>query len=149
MTGDDALAIYPSSQKYEESRRVPFLTLFDRFRRALETPESITITCGYSYGDDHINEILFDSAERFPRSEVVALFRSTMPASVADRAKSIPNLTAIDGTRMILGTAEHSWTTPPQGFGWLWPNGGFALGEFTAFVRALSGEGVAGTNADA
>lgn len=35
-----AAAIYPSDTKYEESRRVPFVVLQDRLRRALNQPET-------------------------------------------------------------------------------------------------------------
>lgn len=138
LGSDQALAIYPSHQKYEESRRVPFVTLFDRFRRALETPESVTVTCGYSFGDQHINETLFDAAERFPRSEVVALFRSTAPEFVADRAKAIPNLTVIDSQQLILGTTRYQWLSSNDNPQWLWQDDKFCIGEFTTFVRALS-----------
>ena len=67
-----AAAIYPSDEKYEESRRLPFVALMDRFRRALVEPETITLICGYSFGDEHLNEMIFDAAHRHPRSEVVA-----------------------------------------------------------------------------
>ena len=49
-------AIYPSDAKYEESRRVPFLVLQDRLRRALHQPETIVLVSGFSFADDHLNE---------------------------------------------------------------------------------------------
>jgi len=62
-------AIYPSDAKYEESRRVPFLVLQDRLRRALHQPETIVLVSGFSFADDHLNEMLFDAAIRRERSE--------------------------------------------------------------------------------
>ena len=44
-----AAAIYPSDTKYEESRRVPFVVLQDRFRRALHQPETLMLISGYSF----------------------------------------------------------------------------------------------------
>jgi len=38
---DAMLAIYPSFQKYEESRRLPFVALADRLRRSLAIPETL------------------------------------------------------------------------------------------------------------
>src|SRR5438445_3684758 len=67
-----AAAIYPSDTKYEESRRVPFVVLQDRLRRALHQPETLLIVAGYSFGDAHLNELLFDAATRRERSEFVA-----------------------------------------------------------------------------
>lgn len=63
-----ASAIYPSDETYEEWRRVPFVVLIDRFRRALVEPETITLVTGSSFGDAHLNEALFDAAYRHPRS---------------------------------------------------------------------------------
>jgi hypothetical protein len=57
-----AAAIYPSDTKYEESRRVPFVVLQDRFRRAMHQPETLVIISGYSFGDDHLNDLMFDAA---------------------------------------------------------------------------------------
>lgn len=45
----DAAAIYPSDAKYDESRRVPFVVLHDRFRAALAEPESLVLVSGYSF----------------------------------------------------------------------------------------------------
>ena len=59
-----AAAIYPSDAKYEESRRVPFVVLQDRLRRSLNEPETLMLISGYSFGDEHLNEMLFDSAMR-------------------------------------------------------------------------------------
>lgn len=43
---DRAAAIYPSDVKYEESRRVPFVVLQDRLRRALHRPETLMLITG-------------------------------------------------------------------------------------------------------
>ena len=61
VTSSLAAAIYPSDAKYDESRRVPFVVLQDRFRRALQEPETIVIISGYSFGDEHLNELIFDA----------------------------------------------------------------------------------------
>ena len=55
VTQGRAAAIYPSDAKYDESRRVPFVVLQDRLRRALAQPETLTIITGYSFADDHLN----------------------------------------------------------------------------------------------
>jgi SIR2-like domain len=137
LGGDDKRpqAIYPSARKYEESRRLPFVTLFDRFRRSLELPESVTFTVGYSYGDDHVNELLFNAAERFPRSEVIALVYGDAPDHLRERAEAVPNLTVAGSDGVIRGSVSHNWdpgdgTDPPAGVQ--------HLGDFQNFVRALN-----------
>lgn len=49
--------IYPQSTKYLATQRDPFAAQFDLFRRALSArEENILATCGYSFGDEHINQ---------------------------------------------------------------------------------------------
>jgi SIR2-like domain len=105
------LAIYPSAEKYEESRRMPFLALTDRFRRALATPESTTVTVGYSFGDQHLNELIFTAAARYQRSEIIALFRGAIPPIVAEQATQFANLSAYGATEAVLG-GEHGEYRP-------------------------------------
>ena len=50
--------IHPSHLKYEESRRMPYLAMIDRLRAFLKQPSSALILCGYSFRDDHINEVI-------------------------------------------------------------------------------------------
>jgi hypothetical protein len=82
-------AIYPTDEKYDQARRVPFVVLMDRFRRALSAPETITLVAGYSFGDQHINEMLFEAARAHPRSETVVFCVDAAPAAVTDVAGSI------------------------------------------------------------
>jgi hypothetical protein len=51
--------IYPSREKYLESRKLPFLAFQDRLRKFLTIGEGLLITCGYSFRDQHLNEIIF------------------------------------------------------------------------------------------
>jgi hypothetical protein len=51
--------IYPQATKYIAAQRDPFSAQFELFRRALMTGVDSTIAvCGYSFGDDHINQEL-------------------------------------------------------------------------------------------
>ena len=51
------LLIYPQASKYMLTRRDPFSSLFSKFRESLYTEKSaILVVCGYSFGDEHINE---------------------------------------------------------------------------------------------
>lgn len=57
--------IYPQAIKYVATQRDPFSAQFDLFRRSLQLPDdNILAVCGYSFGDEHINqeiEIALDS----------------------------------------------------------------------------------------
>lgn len=125
-----AAAIYPSDTKYEESRRVPFVVLQDRLRRALQQPETLVLIAGYSFGDDHLNEMLFDAAARRERSEFVAFCYSTIPEVLADRALRTPNLQVVASNEAILGGVRGTWKEPVESPPDLWVDGRFALGDF-------------------
>lgn len=50
------IMIYPQATKYVETQKDPFASLFMGLRKTLMNGQQNTlITCGYSFGDDHIN----------------------------------------------------------------------------------------------
>lgn len=103
-------AIFPSDAKYEESRRMPFLVLQDRFRRALNEPETLTLVSGYAWADDHLNELLFDAAARRPRSEIVAFCYSVIPDNLAAEATRNPNIQVVTRSEAIIGGIRAPWS---------------------------------------
>ena len=51
------LLIYPQATKYQVTQRDPFATLFSEFRSVLASQgPTVLVICGYSFGDDHVNE---------------------------------------------------------------------------------------------
>lgn len=139
VEGGQAAAIYPSDTKYDESRRVPFVVLQDRLRRALQQPESLILISGYSFSDEHLNEMLFDAATHHPRSELTAFCYSTIPDVLAERAVSTPNLQAIGRTEAIVGGVRGGWKAPadpaPDD---VWRDDALALPDFAALAQYLS-----------
>lgn len=67
----DELVIYPSKDKYESSRKQPFLTYLDRLRNYLREGEKLFIISGYSFSDEHINEIIYSSLRQNNRLHVI------------------------------------------------------------------------------
>jgi hypothetical protein len=132
---DSMLAIYPSAEKYEQSRRMPFLALVDRLRRALATPESTTVTIGYSFGDAHLNELIFDAAARHQRSEIIALFYAEIPESVRAAAATFANFTAYGAQEAILSgvAAPYAGADPSPG----WDGSAAKVGDFSQLVKLL------------
>ena len=71
------LMIFPSREKYSDSRKLPFITYQDRFRKFLSSGKALLMTAGYSFSDQHINEIIFESLRSNGRLAVTALLYST------------------------------------------------------------------------
>lgn len=131
-------AIYPSDAKYDESRRVPFVVLQDRLRRALHHPETLMLISGYSFGDAHLNEILYDAARRRPRSELIAFCFDKIPDELAERAAVTPNLQVAARTEAIIGGIRANWEPPEDNLPDLWVNDGFGLGNFSNLATFLA-----------
>ncbi|WP_220033639.1 SIR2 family protein [Curtobacterium sp. MCSS17_011] len=138
---DEIAAIFPSDAKYEESRRMPFVVLQDRLRRALHEPETLFLVSGYSWADDHLNELLFEAAARRPRSEIVVFCYSDIPANLAEKAEQTPNLQVITQGEAIIGGLRAPWEGPDEGVTLppdIWDGTTCGLGDFTNLASYLS-----------
>lgn len=134
----DAAAIYPSDTKYEESRRVPFVVLQDRLRRTLHEPETLVLIAGYSFGDKHLNELLFDAASKRERSEFMVFCYSDIPEVLAKHASTTPNLQIASGREAILGGVRGKWEVPKDPPPGLWVDDQFGLRDFTNLATHLA-----------
>lgn len=134
------VAIYPSDQKYDDSRRVPFVVMMDRFRRALSEPETLLIVSGYSFSDEHINEIIFEAARRRPRSQYVVMCYDSIPPALHKSALEIRNIVAIGAIEAIIGGRLGSWTIE-QNIPGLATNNRCCLGDFSYLAAFLDGQG--------
>lgn len=138
VSGGGAAAVYPSDTKYEESRRVPFVILQDRFRRALHKPETILLVSGYSFSDQHLNELMFDAAARRQRSEIIAFCYGEIPEALEREAVRNPNLQAVSGTEAIIGGVKGEWLEPKSPPAGVWKDAAFALQDFREFAGYLA-----------
>jgi hypothetical protein len=104
--------ILPSFHKYDESRKQPYTAMLERLRRVLtEREDTVLVTVGYSFGDEHINEIIFDALDVRDRMHVFALAYSDIAADhvLAKRAHSRSNLVVYGRTRAMVGGVEGRW----------------------------------------
>jgi hypothetical protein len=138
VPGTQTAAIYPSDAKYDESRRVPFIVLQDRLRRALDQAETLVLITGYAFGDQHLNEIIFNAAGRRPRSEFIAFCYSTIPDELASLATTTPNVQVVTRTEAILGGLRNSWNGPDDPPPDVWADDAFQLGDFDSLTQFLA-----------
>lgn len=67
------IMIYPQASKYVETQKDPFASLFTQFRSVLNSNEpNVFITCGYSFGDDHINSEIETALKSSNNTNIVA-----------------------------------------------------------------------------
>ena len=105
--------IYPSFQKYDESRQQPYSAFADRLSRFLEQDDTLLVVSGFSFGDQHINNLIFGALENRPRSHVYAL-QFEEPKHEADlvkRATQRPNMIVVGPETGIIGGCRAAWTS--------------------------------------
>lgn len=68
------MLIYPSILKYADSKKQPYIALMDRLTNYLKQPDSVLFVCGYSFGDEHINERIMTALKTNTTAHVFVLF---------------------------------------------------------------------------
>jgi hypothetical protein len=108
--------IHPSHLKYDESRRMPFLVMIDRLRAFLKSPTSLLILNGYSFGDEHLNEVIVQGLQANPSSMAFAfLFGELENYEAAIRlASKRTNLTLVAFDGGVVGGIRANWSTSEQ-----------------------------------
>ncbi|MHB1685416.1 MAG: SIR2 family protein [Bacilli bacterium] len=98
--------IYPQATKYLATQRDPFAAQFDLFRRTLgSVAENVLAICGYSFGDDHINQEI-ELALRQPENKTTILAFSQDLVPVLKRWRTLPwakRLYVITGDGLYVG----------------------------------------------
>lgn len=105
--------IYPSHLKYDQSRRMPYLAMLDRLK-AFFRPGShaqgfgppVIIVCGYSFSDEHLNEVLLDGLRGNRSAQCFALVFDEMVRinHIVKIAEKQPNLSVIARDGAVIGT---------------------------------------------
>lgn len=102
------IIIYPSIYKYRNSKKQPYISLLDRLSNFLKQEDSVLFTCGYSFGDEHINERIISSLNTDINSHVIALywdeyFKDKTPHYHLDENSDLFNIANSNGKISILG----------------------------------------------
>ncbi len=123
--------IYPSHLKYDQSRRMPYLAMLDRLRdffrgdpkkrhtdagnKDEDAPR--LVLCGYSFLDDHLNEVLLDGLRGNRSAQCFALMYSNLadhPRAVEYAVKQ-SNLTILARDGAVVGTRQGRYRTATVG----------------------------------
>lgn len=103
--------ILPSHRKYNDSQREPYLTLLARLSQTLKSDDALLITCGYSFGDEHINSVLFSALENSPRSHIISF--QYAPISEQDKivhySKTRKKILVVGPNAAVIGGEFGDW----------------------------------------
>jgi len=141
--GSDGVLIHPSELKYDESRRMPYLAMVDRLRHFLRQPSAFLVTVGYSFADDHLNEVIIQGVRGNPTSAAYALLYKNLEEEkaahrISDKLPSNISLIAKDAG--VIRGSRSAWLTDPDAAAGTPPIqcdlGDFKV--FSTFLRSLS-----------
>jgi hypothetical protein len=149
--------IYPSHLKYDQSRKMPYLAMLDRLKEFLLKQNSILFISGYSFGDEHINDVICRTLEANSTAHVFALLYGKLDDPKYAEAKrcglSSPNLSVIAFDKGVVGRLEGDWKGSGDDSPFNLPDGVIVssddehselkLGDFAQFgllIRHLTGE---------
>src|SRR3546814_20748429 len=111
--------LYPSHLKYDQSRKMPYLAMLDRLKDFLLNHSSLLFMSGYSFGDEHINDIICRSLETNPSAHVFAFLFGQLDSPQYDHAKecalSTTNLSCFAFDKGIIGRIEGEWSGRREG----------------------------------
>ncbi|RBA24753.1 SIR2-like domain [Herminiimonas fonticola] len=140
------LVIYPSKEKYDSSRKQPFVVYFDRLKDYLLNGELLFVFSGYSFMDQHINEIVFNCLRQNNRLCVlVFFFNDSEVVNLHSLSSSYLNLNAFGPTKAIINGVLGDWSYAeedlkqkerPEMF-WDKDAKKFILGDFKKLVNFL------------
>lgn len=147
--------ILPSHRKYDESRKQPYRALMDRLGKVVSRSESLLVTSGFSFGDQHINAMVLDALDQHPHSHVVVLSFDSVSHThhVARWAAERQNILLVGPNAGVIAGRYGEWTvsgTPDKQLveataGAVVPDAALAggvrvtVGDFNAFSAFLSG----------
>jgi hypothetical protein len=109
----EQLLIYPSHLKYDQSRQMPYYAMLDRLRVFLRADQCVLLTCGYSFGDEHINAYIGQGLSGNPNAACIGMiFNDRLNAPEAVKlAKRHANLTLLAADGGVVGTVERDWNS--------------------------------------
>jgi hypothetical protein len=109
--------IHPSHLKYDESRKMPYLAMIDQFRGFLRKRRATLVICGFSFGDEHLEDVLLQELEGNPSAAAIGL----MHGKLGDHQRAVtlaeqrPNLTIYARDGAVVGTQKGLWAPDAEG----------------------------------
>ncbi|MGZ0015396.1 SIR2 family protein [Yeosuana sp. AK3] len=141
---DNELVIYPSKEKYDSSKKQPFIAYFDRLKNYLLSGELLFVFTGYSFSDQHINEIIFNCLRQNNRLTVlVFFFQDSEVESLHKQTSSYMNLNVFGPKKAIINGNLGEWefdsadlkTNEKSDSFWNDGKSEFTLGDFNELVN--------------
>ena len=93
------IIIYPSAVKKSYTLDLPYSELFRQFASTITQSQSVLITIGYSFSDDHFNDIIYQALSNPTFTLIIIDFSGT-------KSESIRNMKELNDPRIIILEGE-------------------------------------------
>lgn len=145
--------IYPTHLKYDQTQKLPYTAFFERLRRFLHQPDTLLMTCGFSFFDAHMSAVIDEAIAANRAATVIAFqFGPTMEETSACKiARSRANMSVYCQDGAVINCIEAAWLPgdlPHPAWAPIrnsyWGNrqesreSCFLLGDFTTFARYIA-----------
>ncbi len=136
------LVIYPSKDKYQSSKKQPFISYLDRLKIFLSSGEGLFIVSGYSFSDEHINSVIFNGLRQNNRLHLISFFYSdAVLDETAKVACSYLNFVGLSPKKALINGVVGKWirASSDKLLETFWSNdqSTLVLGDFKELVRFL------------
>jgi len=127
-TGEyEDLLIYPSMDKYLSSRKAPFISYLDRLRKYLLINEKVILILGYSFSDEHINDLIINGLNNNPRLSIFAFtFDDITYKKGVDILGLYPNVSIYTNKKKHINREESEFIFDKN------------IGDFNCFIEVLN-----------
>lgn len=109
-TGSDKVMIYPTPAKQNSSLGSPYADLFREFQHRIVREQSVLVTAGYAFGDEHINNIIYQ-ALTVPTFRLIIFANPSADGEIAKlRALGDPRIWIVGGDGPTPEAPAHYFT---------------------------------------
>ncbi len=108
---DSTIILFPSLLKYDNSKKQPYVSFMDRLSQFIKKDDGVLFISGYSFSDQHINDVLINALERTRTSHVIALYFEDLneDSHVTELGKIQPKLSIYGKNNAVIGGKFGSW----------------------------------------
>jgi hypothetical protein len=83
------IIVYPTAVKKSYTLDLPYSELFRQFAATIHQPQSVLITVGYAFGDEHFNDIIFQALSNPTFTLIIVDFNGSVNNTNIERIKNL------------------------------------------------------------
>ncbi len=103
--------IYPDHLKYDATQKLPYVALLDRLKTFLREPDTLLLSCGFSYCDSHVSAVIGEALSANPKASVFAFMYDKIEGEIDAKklAEKHFNFSTYANDKAIIGGIEGAW----------------------------------------